>query len=265
MHERHGLEEVVGISILSKDIGIFIVVVLMFCARIVSWNLICLRFYTKEKMMSISGTAKRFDWIIDGDIKGPNSLCDIDMQVDVGVAVVPTLGAMVPGWLLAVPRTSVSCAAHLSSKSQMKLINVVKKTAGLIENFGQEAVYFEHGASTTGSLTGCGVDQAHIHVVPLGADFLRFCVDNTELNWQEVDPNEPWLSIDGLRDYYVISNFQKAYLTYPVNKKSQFIRQLVATYIGRPNEWDYKQYPHLENVSETVLKIQGEDLIHDAA
>ncbi len=81
--------------------------------------------------------------------------------------VVPTKGAIVPGWLMVVSKEHLLCAGALPSDALTGLRRALQITKRLVEpNFGP-ATLFEHGPTTRGTALGCGVDHLHIHVASL--------------------------------------------------------------------------------------------------
>ena len=47
---------------------------------------------------------RRFDWVVDGQTKGADRQIDVDLGGFADAAIVPSLGALIPEWLLIVPR-----------------------------------------------------------------------------------------------------------------------------------------------------------------
>lgn len=118
-------------------------------------------------------------------------------------------------------------------------------------------VSFEHGPALAGSATGCGVDQAHLHIVPVQPEAFQ----------QVVSPLQRWLPTSvhlphELRppdvDYlWYEAGGTAASLAFPEQTESQFFRCAVAAAAGRPHAWDYRLYPFLENVRTTQDALAG--------
>src|SRR3954469_4672155 len=78
---------------------------------------------------------------------------------------VPSVGALVPGWLLVVPRLEILSFVQLSRALFPEFEEFVAEVAKTLEpNYGPVSL-FEHGASKKTSAVGCGVDYAHLHLV----------------------------------------------------------------------------------------------------
>src|SRR5260221_4771447 len=81
--------------------------------------------------------------------------------------VLPTKGSLVPGWLLVAAKRHAICAGALSAAEHDELRECVSVAKDLVASkFGSPTV-FEHGPSEEHTALGCGIDHAHIHVVPL--------------------------------------------------------------------------------------------------
>src|SRR4051812_5373863 len=76
---------------------------------------------------------------------------------------VPSIGSIVPGWMLIVPRAHVLRASDLSVASRDELADFVAHVRrNLTERFGPTSI-FEHGPARPGCTSGCTVDHAHVH------------------------------------------------------------------------------------------------------
>src|SRR6266478_5711524 len=92
-------------------------------------------------------------------------------------AIVPTKGALVPGWLLVVAKRHALCVGALSNPELDELKSCLASARNLVQkNFGAPTI-FEHGPSLAGTTLGCGIDHVHVHVAPL-AFSLRKAVNN---------------------------------------------------------------------------------------
>ena len=81
--------------------------------------------------------------------------------------VIASIGALVPGWTMVVPRRHVcNLSEALPDPHFLDLCQQV--STRLASAFPTTEVrMFEHGSHVEGSLVGCGVDHAHMHLVPL--------------------------------------------------------------------------------------------------
>jgi hypothetical protein len=185
----------------------------------------------------------------------PSSIYDVILMDLDKIVVTPTLGSIVPNWLLAIPRTCVvNFAAHGTSPSE-----VVASVASRLNLRMDQVIWFEHGSSAAGSAVGCGVDYAHLHILVEPAfDFDTFknqAVARVSLPWREGRGN--CLSSLPVEESYLVagSGDEFIFATSVEVAGSQFFRKIVAELVGQPTRWNYKEYPHIDNVNVTVASF----------
>ena len=162
------------------------------------------------------------------------------------------MGPLVSGWVLLIPRRPALNARCLPPRDLDRLASAIASARARLAPNG-DVFFFEHGAATIGSVLGCGVDQAHVHVVPLQFDLLSVALAaGMGSSWFTVDPVRPWPDIDQDRPYYIVSNTQEAYAAYPRAKQPQFFRQLIASHIGAGAHWDYRSVHNDEYTKSTI-------------
>ncbi|MGH7021976.1 MAG: HIT domain-containing protein [Caulobacteraceae bacterium] len=196
--------------------------------------------------------ASRFSWVVDGCRRGPSDLFDIPIYADRDCVVLPSIGSMVPGWSLVVPRQSARNLASLKTDERRALIPAKDFVATTLHTFGGEVFEFEHGPAQLGSKTGCGVDQAHLHLVPMTFDL-------GEAVWAvhggqrfQADQADPWSLIELDRDYWLVRSRRTGagLIVYPQEPVSQGIRRVIASKLGLEG-WDYRQDQFGENALKT--------------
>jgi ATP adenylyltransferase len=200
----------------------------------------------------------RFDWVIKHLSVGPRSPFDRDLRSYEEAAVTPTMGAITPSWLLVIPRVEACCFADLNSPLRKGVLNIFEELRCAIQDFSSKTFMFEHGARRVGSSIGCGVDQAHVHVVGLEFDLVQSTISSDRLvQWDRVDIRDPWAGIGQGCEYYLISDFEVAFVSYSATGKSQYFRQIIARELSRPSEWDYRLFEHEQNARETIRLLDG--------
>src|ERR1700674_1783452 len=80
--------------------------------------------------------------------------------------VLPSLGALVEGWLLLVPKTHVICMGELSDNLTAEMQELKSRIRETLQRAYGNVCAFEHGPSRAKTSLGCGVDHAHLHLVP---------------------------------------------------------------------------------------------------
>jgi ATP adenylyltransferase len=192
---------------------------------------------------------KRFDWIVRGGKAGPDPICDVPVRSTPEAVAIPTIGAILPNWLLIVPRMCAASIADTPPDIRRKILCFGDELAREMHGAG-EPVIFEHGARKSGNVVGCGVDQAHLHVLATEIDLLRTALGDKEVLWSVADPADPWRRLDA-SDYYLIQTSNEAFIGHALAPQSQYFRKLIARAAGVPFRWDYKVWPNYENARRT--------------
>lgn len=198
---------------------------------------------------------RRFAWVTERQNVGPRLPFDVDLCESPAAAVTPTVGAISAAWILVVPRTPAICIADLPSIDRRTIMRLVGDVRDRMEVFGDEPFLFEHGARTSGSKTGCGVDQAHLHIVRLNFDLLQSALLDDAMIWRSINSRDPWSEIEADREYYLVSDFFRSFVAYPAVQQSQYFRRLIAYGLRRADEWDYRLFENEQNASETVRRF----------
>lgn len=178
------------------------------------------------------------------------------------VDVLAGLGAVIPGYLLLLPRR------HLRSLGELSLLEIqhvfddawtmAKRVTRI---FGGSVVLVEHGSSgQNNGPSGACIEHAHIHILPLdsGIDPSRFVLPDST-------------SLDNLADlgvlakkhqnyYYCAWSRTDAYLAVEPKLISQQARRTWAEAVGRKDEWDWALFPFLANVRLTATKLRRDQL-----
>ncbi|WP_295794379.1 hypothetical protein [Mucilaginibacter sp.] len=175
--------------------------------------------------------------------------------------VIPTLGSLIEGWLLIVPRKFHLNFSQLSLTNFAELERVIGHLAQrFLPIFNKDQfVVFEHGPTLENSVAGCGVDYAHLHWVPTDFDLLAG-VDNF------LNLDYAWRNIDEIKDvkfynvndddYLYLRNQEgKHFMTCQENIPSQTFRKVIANYLGIPNSYDWKLNPMAENIGSAYTKL----------
>jgi diadenosine tetraphosphate (Ap4A) HIT family hydrolase len=173
--------------------------------------------------------------------------------------VLPSLGALVEGWLLLVPKEHFICMGAVPEPltSEMEEVKDIIISA-LQQTYGQVCA-FEHGPSATNLSIGCGVDHAHLHIVPLSFDLVSAASSFLPQNliWSEAGFKECRKTFGRGEDYL--------YLEQPVGVGriavhrefgGQLFRRAISAHIGVPNQFNWREYSQLSNVSATIKKLR---------
>jgi ATP adenylyltransferase len=205
----------------------------------------------------VMSTSARFDWVISGCSQGPEPACDQDLFNHPMAAVVPTLGSLVPGWLLVVPRAKSLALRDLPQQHRRDILNLARQLADEVKVFGRTPFILEHGPSKPSSAVGCGVDQSHLHVVPMDRDLLNSALADKSVLWTFTSMQDPWSSCSPGQEYLLICRDDECYIGVPYVAQSQYFRRKIAHICGTPDAWDYREWPCHENAQRTIEYFAG--------
>lgn len=186
----------------------------------------------------------------------------IDRECD-DVALVPTRGMLVEGWILAIPREHILSSSALSARRRSELWHRADRAVALVASSYGPATVFEHGAVVPGSVVGCGVDHAHIHVVPLSFDLAELARSHPlgrDLTWTPInDIRSVQDSQTVLSPYLVIQGPSGLGWRAAGSIPSQFFRRVIADAIGCPSQFDWRADAGMENIDATLAHLQREN------
>jgi diadenosine tetraphosphate (Ap4A) HIT family hydrolase len=170
--------------------------------------------------------------------------------------VVPSKGGFLPGWLLIVPKHHLLSMAQLDPARSAELDSLTITVSDLVASRFAAPTTFEHGATCPGTIFGCGIDHAHLHVVPLprrmslraiaeeelGERFGRFAPSPLRPYLRVREPSDPtWFTLEPL-----------------ARPPRQFFRQLIWRATAQPSaSYDYDESPCLHQVEKTIAGLVG--------
>lgn len=169
---------------------------------------------------------------------------------------IPTVGALLEGWLLIVPRKFTLCFGNLPAEQVNEFLSFKSEVVNYVRDAYGPVAVFEHGPSHQGSTVGCSVDHAHLHVVPARFDLFESIsqVFDDHLNWERsVDLESARRKFERQLPYlYVEQPIGNGFITTHPNFPSQLVRRAIARSIDRENEFEWRKFPMLENVLRTI-------------
>lgn len=193
------------------------------------------------------------------------SLCSIgEREVPVlthpiGLAV-PSVGALVEGWLLLIPHRHVLSLVELDWAERAEFGHLVDAAIALVQAQYGPIVLFEHGPSMPERTAGCGIDHAHMHVVPTSADLRSetqaLDISPTTLRWRAA--KAVWDAEQehgaGLDYLYLKAADGSEWVASASCIPSQLFRRAIAGSIGQET-WDWKADPHTDLVDATRRRL----------
>lgn len=179
--------------------------------------------------------------------------------------VIPTLGSLVEGWLLIVPKNeylSIQCIEKESLLNELQELSHSVAELMIIE-FGSVTM-FEHGAIKPKSTVGCGVDFAHLHLVPVNFDLLQGVEKFLGLSyvWRKVLNLKDAIrsSEKGTEYLFLTDQLGNSFITQSEKIQSQLFRKVIATYLGVPEKFDWKKFHETENITNTIQRFKKHHL-----
>lgn len=195
----------------------------------------------------------RFCNILKGNGKYGN--IDTPMCVKDKFFALASIGALVPGWTLIIPKEHVyNMGKFYGDSSFCDFVDEIANVLKLETN--ERIVFFEHGANHCDSLTGCGTNHAHLHLIPYDKSIVELASKHKKwikCNCSDID------SITKGREYLLCGDYQNGfsssdcYVSIVEIPESQFFRKIIANDLGIPEEYDYKTFVNEIN-SELTTK-----------
>lgn len=170
-----------------------------------------------------------------------------------------SLGALVEGWTLVVPKKHFICLGAIPDLliDEMREVKSALYSA-LRQSYGRVCA-FEHGPSRPNCNLGCGVDHAHLHMVPLDFDLIAavtpFLPENTL--WCDADADECRSSFRRGEDYLYLEQPEGCTrIATHQSFASQLFRRAIALKVGRPAQFNWREYPQIPTVNATLDKLR---------
>jgi diadenosine tetraphosphate (Ap4A) HIT family hydrolase len=191
---------------------------------------------------------------------GSLGICDTVLLESENFVVIPTIGSIIPGWLMVLPKKHFLRVESLD-KALLEEFSEVRYWAkdALRQSFGP-VVCFEHGPTRVKDALGCGVDHAHLHVVSTELDLLTVAkrASGVSLRWRKTRSLDeqcltdfsdvPYLYFEDQNDNTWVCEAETA--------GSQFFRRALAFSEGMPQKYDWKSFEFENNVRFTIDEIK---------
>lgn len=175
-----------------------------------------------------------------------------------GFVAFPSIGALIDGHVLLVPRRHTRSFAELGDPAATRLA-IARLEAKVCSAVGERPVHlFEHGNATHSDRVACSVEHAHIHVVPTEVDPLAFI--DAPLEWETLDDEEALATHVAGREYLRYRSPAGGWLVAITDDKpipSQLLRRAFATALGAGDRWNWRTYPNVSGVRRTLRLLEG--------
>ena len=174
--------------------------------------------------------------------------------------VLPSLGALVQGWLLLAPKQHFICMGSLSSSLIVEMQEMKRFLYSYLHEAYGRVYIFEHGPSRENLSVGCGVDHAHLHFVPLPFDPMEEMATllPNGMVWSQAGPEDCQAAFNQGKDYlYMEQPIGVGRIATHHGFGSQLFRRAIAARIGTPNQFNWREYPQISNVLATIDSVRA--------
>jgi ATP adenylyltransferase len=191
-------------------------------------------------------------------IARPRAPWDRPLFESENLVAVPSLGSLVEGWLLIVPRAHFISTGSFDRSLERELAAFKREIWARLETVYGEVCAFEHGPYAPRRQAGCGVDHAHVHLVPLSFDLAKAALPflSTDADWTRASWSDCSRAIEREVDYlFVEQPLGVGRIAVADRFGSQILRKAIATAIGKPREFDWREYPQQHVIDSTISRL----------
>lgn len=192
-------------------------------------------------------------------LAAPTSECDRPVLDSGNFVVLPSLGSLVEGWLLILPKTHAISMGGLSSPLANEMLDLKDYLWSVLESTYGCAVAFEHGPAAPRRAVGCGVDHAHLHLVPVSFNVVRAAAPHLpeDTLWSRANWNSCRTAYETAVDYlYVEQRRGDGQIAVGPGFPGQVLRRAIAGAIGRAAEYDWRKHPQLDTITKTLRTLR---------
>jgi diadenosine tetraphosphate (Ap4A) HIT family hydrolase len=172
----------------------------------------------------------------------------------------PSLGSIVEGWMLIVPRNHFVSMGALSPKLSKEMEGLKSRVTTYLTSMYGDLCAFEHGPRSVGRQVGCGVDHAHLHVVPVNFDLITASTPYLppDVQWKDGDIGDCRAVFERGYDYlYVEQPLGRGRIAVHDKFGSQIFRKAIAAAAGFTDQFNWRDHPNFENIARTIEACRG--------
>jgi ATP adenylyltransferase len=173
-------------------------------------------------------------------------------------AVLPSLGSLVEGWVLILPKQHCLSLGAVPAHLLPELEQVKARTAAMLQDIYGSVCAFEHGPANNSRPAGCGVDHAHLHLVPLQFDLAQSSIPYLPegCRWSKATGRDCREAHNSNLDYlYVEQPLGEGLIVAHPEIGSQIFRKAIANHLDRPAEFNWREFPQLPTVQRTIAEV----------
>lgn len=175
--------------------------------------------------------------------------------------VLVSLGALVEGWVLLVPNEHFLSMGAVPPRLIPELRALKELVCGRLESIYGPVCAFEHGPGKERRDVGCGVDHAHLHLVPMAFDLATAAAAYLpeDSRWESAGQADcQTAALDGEDYLYIEQPINRGRILRHQHIGSQTLRRAIAAHIGVSDEFNWRTHPQIENVERTIRALESE-------
>jgi ATP adenylyltransferase len=180
---------------------------------------------------------------------------DIPLFESDNFEVVPSLGSLVEGWMLLIPKEHRLCLGAIPHSQVDEYVNLKSKVAEDIKAKYGMVCAFEHGPGRANHQVGCGVDHAHLHLLPISFDLVKSAEKflPAGVDWQNATHESCHSAWEQDLDYlYVEQPLGAGRIAIHPEFGSQIFRKAIAAQLGVLTQFNWREYPQHEVIGKTI-------------
>ncbi len=172
--------------------------------------------------------------------------------------VTPSLGQIVEGYLLICSKKHFVSFSAMPKELFAEFEEIKQKVKKILSENYTCPIFFEHGPIDETKLSGCCINHAHLHAVPVKFDILNDIME--DFKGKEITtPAEIARQFERKIPYFYYENQEGKKYLFEINGpvSSQYFRQIVALKAWSPEKWNWRGYLGLREFAETLAKLNG--------
>jgi len=166
----------------------------------------------------------------------------------------PGLGAITEGYSIIVSKKHVPNMTCFEQEELHELSRLVEDSKEVISNaLGENTIFTvgEHGSvPTTENSAGC-ITHFHLHVFPVSIAVPKEILDKKHLtisSYKQIKQAPlPYILIQ--------THESEIYIVNDDNFPKQYLRKLVASHLGKPNEWNWKEHLEISRIESFLSNL----------
>lgn len=172
------------------------------------------------------------------------------------LAVIPSLGPLVDGHVLVVPKIHARSFAQLQIEPAIVEAFLSRAKTTIANAFGSRVQVFEHGTGANSAQPACSVEHAHVHIVPCAVEFDDPPVAGYE--WETMRNEAALRELVGDGEYLRVGtasgwSIARGAEGFP----SQLLRRVLSEAIEaeEATDWDWRANPRPDSVRRTFSRL----------